>query len=164
MFCMKCGNPTTEQVVEDRLRPVCSACGTVIYQDPKLATTVVIERDGKVLVGLRAAHTRAPGKWSFPAGFVDRGEVVTSAAIREIREETGLHVTLSDILALISHPGDPVVLAVYAATSVEGTEVPGSDLDDLAWFAPEALPELAFAHDLDIIATWQSWRARRALS
>jgi ADP-ribose pyrophosphatase YjhB (NUDIX family) len=161
---MKCGEPTIEQMVENRLRPVCSACGSVIYQDPKLAATVVIERDGEILIGLRAAHTREPGKWSFPAGFVDRGEVVTEAAIREVAEETGLDVTVSEILALLSHPGDPVVLAVYAATSVHGTEHPGSDLDELAWFAPDSLPELAFAHDRDILSTWQSWRAARAVS
>jgi 8-oxo-dGTP pyrophosphatase MutT (NUDIX family) len=164
VFCMACGGPTTEQNIDNRLRPVCSVCGTVAYLDPKLAATVVSERDGELLIGLRAAHTREPGKWSFPAGFVDRGEVVEAAAIREVAEETGLDVSVSEVLDLISAPGDPVVLAVYAATSVSGTPHPGDDLDELAWFAPEAMPELAFAHDRDIIAAWQRWRAARAIS
>lgn len=164
VFCTACGGKTIEQHVDDRLRPVCPVCGTVVYLDPKLAVTVVIERDDELLLGLRASHTREPGKWSFPAGFVDRGEVVEAAAIREVAEETGLVVTVSDVLGLLSSPGEPVVLAVYAATSAIGTPRVGSDLDELAWLAPEAMPELAFAHDREIVSIWQRWRATRAIS
>jgi len=137
-------------------------CGNITWLDPKLAVTIVIEREGSLLLGLRASHTREPGKWSFPAGFVDRGEVVEAAALREVLEETGLTITLSPILDLISTAGDSTVLAVYAATSEYGTPEAGDDLDDIGWFAPEALPKLAFPHDLDIIATWQDWRISRA--
>ena len=163
MFCPTCGSATTEQHVDGRPRPVCSVCAAVVYLDPKLAVTVVIERDGEILLGLRAAHTRAPGKWSFPAGFVDRGEVVEAAAIREVAEETGLVVTVSEVLGLLSSPGESVVLVVYAATSAIGTPRATGDLDELAWFAPEAMPELAFAHDREIIATLRRWRAARAI-
>lgn len=48
----------------------------VAYLDPKLAVAVVIARAGRVLLGRRGANTRAPGRWSFPAGFVERGERV----------------------------------------------------------------------------------------
>ena len=164
MFCSVCGGATTEEQRDGVLRPVCIECGRVVFLDPKLAVTVVIERDGILLLGLRAAHTREPGKWSFPAGFVDRGEQVESAAIREVAEETGLHVTLSPVLDLLSKAGEPTVLAVYAATSVVGTARAGDDLDELGWFPVDSLPPLAFAHDHQIVATWQSWRASRALS
>jgi 8-oxo-dGTP pyrophosphatase MutT (NUDIX family) len=164
VFCPVCGGATTEEQRDGTIRPVCVACGRVVFLDPKLAVTVVIERDGMLLLGLRAAHTREPGKWSFPAGFVDRGEQVELAAIREVAEETGLHVTLSPALDLLSESGDPTVLAVYAATSVVGTERAGDDLDELGWFPADSLPPLAFAHDSRIVATWQSWRASRAIS
>jgi ADP-ribose pyrophosphatase YjhB (NUDIX family) len=164
VFCSACGGATIDEIRDGKVRPVCQDCGQVTFIDPKLAVTVVIERDGALLLGRRAAHTREPGKWSFPAGFVDRGEVVETAAVREVAEETGLHVTLSPILALLSSEGDPVVLAVYAATSVIGTARAGDDLDEIAWIPPQAMPDLAFAHDQQIVGIWQSWRATRAIT
>jgi 8-oxo-dGTP pyrophosphatase MutT (NUDIX family) len=135
----------------------------VIFLDPKLAAAVVIARDDRILLGRRGPHTRNPGTWSFPAGFVDRGDEVEAAAMREVREETGLTVTLSPILDLISHEGDTTVLAVYAATSIIGQERAGDDLVELAWFPIDTLPILGFDHDGRIVTTWRHWRAARAI-
>ncbi|MEJ7837939.1 MAG: NUDIX hydrolase [Thermomicrobiales bacterium] len=164
MFCSVCGGETTDVIRDGALRPVCRDCGQAVFLDPKLAVTVVLEQNDTILLGLRGAHTREPGKWSFPGGFVDRGEVVESAAVREVFEETGLQATLSPILDLLSHDGDSTVLAVYAATSFEGTPAAGDDLDDLGWFHPDSMPDLAFEHDLHIIQIWQAWRTSRAIS
>ncbi len=151
-------------MVDGRSRPVCTGCGAVTYLDPKLAVTVVIERDGLILLGKRAAWTRSPGTWSFPAGFVERGEVVEAAAIREVAEETGLAVELGPVLGVFSQPGEAVVLLVYPAISISGDPVAGDDLTELDWFAPTALPELAFPHDETILHLWQSWRGQRAMT
>src|SRR6478672_11266569 len=115
MYCQQCGHPTEERPVEGITRPVCVACGAVTYLDPKLAVAIVIDRDGRLLMGRRGQGTRAAGQWSFPAGFVERGEVVEDAAIREAREESGLTVTLGPLLGLYSSPGETVVLAVFPA-------------------------------------------------
>lgn len=162
MFCQKCGGPTEERGVDGRMRPVCTQCGTVTWLDPKLAVAVIIERHGCILLGKRADWVSSPGRWSFPAGFVERGEVVENAAEREAREETGLAVAVGSLLGVFSEPGNPVVLAVYATTVTGGELVPGDDLTELGWFAPDALPDLAFDHDLAIISTWQRWRGSRA--
>ncbi len=162
MFCQKCGGPTEERDVEGRMRPVCTACGAVTWLDPKLAVAIIIERDGCILLGKRADWVSSPGRWSFPAGFVERGEVVEHAAEREAREETGLTVTVGPVLGVFSEPGNPVALAVYPALSHHGDLVPGDDLTDLGWFTPDALPELAFDHDQAIVTCWQDWRGSRA--
>ena len=158
MYCQQCGSPTEERLVEDRLRPVCVACGAVTYLDPKLAVAVVIQRDGKLLFGRRGPGTREPGKWSFPAGFVERGERVEDAALREVREEVGLEVELGPLLGLYSATGETVVLAVYLATTASGGAVAGDDLVEVGWFAPDALPELAFPHDERIVTAWRANR------
>jgi mutator protein MutT len=162
MYCQRCGHNTEERQIDGRLRPVCIACGAVTWLDPKLAVAVVIEREGKILMALRAEGAREAGKWSIPAGFVDRGEVVEDAAIREIAEEVGLDVALGPILAIISHQDEPVVLLVYPAISVEGEPTPNDDVQEIGWFLPDALPELAFAHDREILSIWRDWRATRA--
>jgi 8-oxo-dGTP diphosphatase len=157
IYCQNCGGETRVESVEGILRPVCVDCGTVTYLDPKLAAAVVVERDGKLLLGRRGAHTREPGKWSFPAGFVERGERVEDAAAREAREEIGLDVTVGDLLGLYSTIGETVVLAVYLASAPEGKAIAADDLTEVAWFSPDNLPPLAFPHDDRII---QAWRAK----
>lgn len=158
--CPRCGGETTQTSVEGKARPVCGSCGFTIYLDPKLAVAVVIEREGRLLLGLRGEGTREPGKWSFPAGFVDRGEIVEMAAIREIREETGLTLESLELLDLISREGEAVVLAVYVATSHRGNPVPADDLVEVGWFDPHELPDLAFPHDPAIVNRWKRWRDR----
>lgn len=162
LYCQRCGQPTSEREIDGRMRSVCTSCGAVTWLDPKLAVAIVIVREGKVLMGLRADGTRQSGKWSIPAGFVDRGESVEDAAVREMAEETGLRITLGPVLKIISGKGEPVVLLVYPAVSVEGTPVVGDDLAELGWFSPDSLPELAFGHDADILSTWERWRTTRA--
>jgi mutator protein MutT len=162
MYCHHCGQPTEEREIDGRMRPVCVSCGAVTWLDPKLAVAVIVERGGKILMGLRAEGAREAGKWGLPAGFVDRGEVVETAAVREIAEEVGLQVTLGPVLTVISHPEEPVVLLVYPALSAEGNPAPNDDIAEIGWFSPDALPELAFTHDADIVSIWASWRAARA--
>ncbi len=158
-FCANCGHALTEREVGGKVRPACPECGAVVFEDPKLAVAVLLERKGQVLMGRRSQHSASPGKWSFPAGFVDRGERVEDAAIREVREETGLIVRLDALLGLYSATGQTVVLAAYAGTTIGGTLAPADDLTELAFFALNALPEPAFPHDPQIVAEWQMWRA-----
>jgi 8-oxo-dGTP diphosphatase len=157
LHCLRCGALCEPHAVEGRERPVCVDCGFILYQDPKLAVAIVIERDGQFLLGRRGPGVRQPGLWSFPAGYVERGEVVEEAAIREALEETGLAVELGPLLTLVSAPGETVVLAIYRVESFTGDPVPGDDLLELGWFAPGALPELAFESDRRIIEAWTSF-------
>jgi ADP-ribose pyrophosphatase YjhB (NUDIX family) len=156
LHCQQCGGVTEERLVDGRLRPVCLSCGAVTYLDPKLAVAIVVQRDGKVLLGRRGEHTRAAGKWSFPAGFVERGEVVEDAAVREVLEETGFEIELGPLVGLISSHGETVVLAIYTGKILSGAEAAADDLTELGWFAPDTLPELAFPHDIEILARLMS--------
>ena len=163
MFCQRCGGSTATAIVEDRERPVCTQCGWVTYLDPKLAVAVVIEQDGELLLGRRGPTASVAGRWSFPAGFVERGEVVEAAAVREVREETGIEIELGPLLGLYSRPGETVVLAAYTSWSFHGTPTAGDDLDMIAWYALDALPEMAFPHDTRIIEDWRAWRTRESV-
>jgi 8-oxo-dGTP diphosphatase len=160
-YCSNCGQALGEREVGGKVRPACPACGMVVFEDPKLAVAVLIERDGQMLMGRRSRNSASPGKWSFPAGFVDRGERVEDAAVREVREETGLEVRLDHLLGLYSATGETVVLAVYVGTPAGGTLRAADDLTELAFFPFDAPPEPAFAHDPQILADWLGWRHRR---
>jgi 8-oxo-dGTP diphosphatase len=152
-FCPTCGSPNELQERDGRSRPVCTACGNITFLDPKLAVAALIVRDGQILLGKRGPGTRSPGKWSFPAGFVERGEQVEAAVAREVREETGLEIEPGNLFGLFSESGETVVLAVYEAVvrNLAAVPVAADDLTALGWFPLDDLPELAFDRDYRII-------------
>src|SRR5687768_10806013 len=98
-FCPVCGGPLESRLLKDGdpARLVCARCGFVFYLDPKLAVgTIITEQQGRVVL-VRRAIEPGYGKWVFPGGYVDRGEEVRAAAVREAREETGLDVALDGL-------------------------------------------------------------------
>jgi ADP-ribose pyrophosphatase YjhB (NUDIX family) len=134
----------------------------VLYQDPKLAVAAVIERDGRILLGRRAIDP-GMGLWSFPAGYVDRGEVLEEALRREVREELALEIGIDGLVGVYSERGHPVVLVVYAAHPLPDSpplEV-GPENSEVAGFPPDAFPPMAFGHDRRIVADWQRLRSGR---
>ena len=154
-FCAACAAPLETRQVHGAARPVCPQCGRIVYYDPKVAAVCVIARRGQPLLIRRATET-GYGLWSLPGGFVDRGEAVEAAAAREAHEETGLEVTPTGLIGLFSLPGDPVIVAAYAARETGGHLSPGPEALAAAFFPPDALPELAFSRDTEILARWQA--------
>ena len=143
------------RILEGTVRPVCPQCGRVVYYDPKVAATAVVERGGLVLMLRRAVET-GYGLWSLPGGYVDRGEVVEEAAAREVREETGLQVQIGKLVGLFSEEGHPVVVAAYAAVETGGKLEPGQEALELGFYPLDGLPTLAFPRDRLILARWSS--------
>lgn len=121
-FCPRCGAELERRLLKggDPERLVCVSCGFVFYQDPKVAVgTIIRVADGR-LVLVRRAIEPGYGLWVFPGGYVDRGEEVKIAAIREAREEAGLEVRIDSLVNVYSYADGSPVIIVYSATAVGG--------------------------------------------
>lgn len=135
-----------------------SAPTAPVYRDPKVAVAVILADARGLLLQQRAMEPRK-GLWTFPSGYVDRGEQVERAAEREVEEELGLSVTLTHLLGVYSEPRNPVVLIVYTGAVPEHAEpvIQEAEIAAIGYFAADDLPPLAFDHDARIIADWQAF-------
>ena len=135
-FCPRCGGSLERRTLKatEPERPVCARCGFVFYLDPKVAVGTIIQSHSGRIVLVRRAIEPGYGKWVFPGGYVDRGETLTSAAMREAREECGLDVRLDALVNLYSYAGRAPVIVVYAATAIGGTLcIDDESLEVLEW-------------------------------
>jgi 8-oxo-dGTP diphosphatase len=121
-------------------RLVCASCGFVFYLDPKVAVGTIILDEREHIVLVRRAIEPGYGKWVFPGGYVDRGEQVEAAAIREAREETGLDIRIDRLVNIYSYPGRAPIIIVYAATMIGGCLACDDEGLEAGFFAPDALP------------------------
>jgi ADP-ribose pyrophosphatase YjhB (NUDIX family) len=147
-FCPKCGATLEPRLLKqgEPERLVCVQCGFVFYLDPKVAVgTIIRTPDDRIVLVRRAIHP-GYGLWVFPGGYVDRGEQVHAAAVREAREECGLDVRLDGLINIYSYPGRAPIVIVYAASVIGGDLCGDEECLEAALFSPAALPwdELAF--------------------
>ena len=158
-YCSACGNPLAERFhpPDGRDRLICSVCGRVQYRNPTVVAAVVLERDDAVLLLRRSRPPRA-GTWVFPGGFVELGETVEEAAVRECREETAVTPRLGALLGVYSRPGPGVVIVVYRATIAAGAPRAGHEASEVAWFRREEIPWDALAFDTTAAAL-DDWAA-----
>ena len=160
-YCSSCATPLEVGESNGAMRPVCPSCGRVVYYDPKVAAITIISRQGRVLL-VRRANQPGYGLWSVPGGYVDRGEVVEEAAVREVREETGLEVEIDRLLGLHSEAGRPVIVAAFTGIEVGGELQPGPEALDVGFFALDDLPPMAFPGDSRILQSWIDHLNRQA--
>jgi 8-oxo-dGTP diphosphatase len=139
----------------------CPACGTSQWANAKPCGGALVADDEGRLLLVRRAHDPYDGRWDIPGGFCGLRELPEDAAVREVREETGLDVDTTGLVGIwIDDYGDTgeVTLNVYFHARVVGGD-PRPDLEEVAelgWFAPDELPaELAFPeHERLVLDAW----------
>ncbi len=162
-YCPQCGAPLTKRLLKplEPARLVCTGCGFVFYLDPKLSVIAVIPMEGGVVM-VRRAIDPGYGLWVVPGGFVDLGEVVEDALVRETQEETHLTVRPIRLLNIYSYRDHRTVIAAYETEYVAGELAAGDEtlearvfgLKDIPW------PKIAFSSTKEALREYLS-RLRR---
>lgn len=138
--------------ISGKPRRVCSVCGHIHFNDPKVGVGVLLVQKGKILLVRRTMNPER-GKWAIPAGFIDHGEDPKFAAAREAYEETGLKVKIQELVDVFFNPpeaGGASIFILYRASLIGGSLKAGEDADAAGFFAKDELPEIAFS------STWSA--------
>jgi len=155
--CRDCGAPAAYRVPDDdsRERAVCTACGTVHYQNPLAVVGTLPVWGDRVLLCRRAIEPRR-GKWTLPAGFMELGETTAQGAARETDEEAGAQIALGPLFAVLNVPRVGQVHLFYRADLLSEHLHPGHETLEADFFTEESLPwdELAFRTVRETLLRW----------
>lgn len=130
---------------------------TEAQRQPWVTVDGLVLQEGKLVAVIRR-NPPFQGMPALPGGFVELGETVEAAAVREVHEETGLETRIVRLVGVYSDPHrDPrghTVTVAYALERIGGELRAGSDARELALLDPDALPPMAFDHT-QIVADWR---------
>ncbi|MFN0072976.1 MAG: NUDIX hydrolase [Chloroflexota bacterium] len=138
----------------------CTRCDRPLYENSRPCAGVVVVRDHRVLLAKRGIEP-LKGYWDIPGGFLEAGEDPAAGAVRELLEETGLHIELHELLGMFVDrygAGDHALFTLniyFLADAPDGEPQPEDDVAELAWFGRYELPDaLAFPHLRLVLQRW----------
>lgn len=156
-YCSSCGATVSKKIppADNRERHVCDHCDLIHYQNPKVVAGTLPIYEGKILLCRRAIEPRQ-GLWTLPGGFMENGETVTEAALRETQEEACAEVKLEGLYSLVSLPHINQVQMFFLASMEKPIFNAGEESLEVKLFSPAEIPwqQLAFTA---ITATLQNY-------
>jgi ADP-ribose pyrophosphatase YjhB (NUDIX family) len=142
-YCPDCGATLELREIEQRRRAFCPRCERVHYAQLKVGAGAWLERDGELLL-LKRTQRPFQGCWNLPAGYAESDESPRETVVREVYEETGLHVAVEGLVDVYFFDDDPRgngILIVYACCPVGGELRTSDESSDPTFFPPHEVPE-----------------------
>jgi ADP-ribose pyrophosphatase YjhB (NUDIX family) len=146
-YCPHCGSELEMKYAEGRDRKVCKECKSIYYINPlPAATSLVLNDKNQLLLGKRGIEP-AKGQWCLPGGFVEIDESMEAAALRELKEETGLTGKPLSFVGCTYQKSNfygGVIIFGYSVEIIQGEMKAGDDMEDLKYYDLDNLPPVAF--------------------
>lgn len=147
-FCQWCGGPTKHEVPDgdEKIRAICTLCGKVAYQNPKMVVGCLIEHENKILLCKRNIQP-SYGRWTLPAGYMEMGESAAEGAIRETQEEAGADVEVMSPFVQLDIPLIGQTYVIFLAKLKKPHFSPGPESMECRMFSLDEIPfdSLAFS-------------------
>ena len=146
-FCHFCSGALKRKFIEGRERLYCAACNQPIYENPVPATCVVVTSKQSHLLLVKRNVDPKIGWWCLPGGFMEMGETPEMAALRELKEETGISGRIDRLIGVCSDKSPQyhtVLMIGYLAEHNGGKPSPGDDAEEVRWFPFTEIPPIAF--------------------
>jgi len=147
LFCSFCGKLLDRDFHEGKERQVCKVCAEIYYENPLPVVSVILPNRNREVLLVKREREPFKDMWCCPIGFAEAGESIESAALRELKEETGVNGKIAQLVDVGSHKnplyGD-LLIVTFEAEKIGGEEKPGDDASDCRYFPIMNLPRLAF--------------------
>lgn len=145
--CCYCGRVITKIEVDGKIRDYCESCKTVFYENPlPVASSIVVNENREILL-VRRKNDPYRNMWCLPIGFAESDEEVSSAALRELKEEAGVDgeiVRLIDVDTVDNYFYGSLAIITYEVNMIGGMLRPGDDAEEALFSPIDAIPTLAW--------------------
>ncbi len=156
-FCPTCANRLVRKPVDRRKLLSCQKCGFVFWNNPKPVVSVILEREGKILL-IKRAKTPLKDFWCLPGGYVDYSEKPEDALIREVKEETNLNIKIDKLVGVYQIDNDPRGInldIIYSGLMISGKLKLNEESREFGFFAIGKLPQLIAYKHREAIQDWK---------
>jgi len=147
-FCSQCGATVEHRIPDGDSLPrfVCTSCGTIHYQNPRMVVGCIPEWEDRILLCRRGIEPRH-GLWTVPAGYMENGETTAQGAQRETLEEANARVEIGPLYALYNIPHINQVYILFRARLLDLDIRAGAETLEVQLFAESDIPwdRIAFA-------------------
>lgn len=154
-YCPNCSNALQRKLIDGRNQLFCNTCGFIFWNNPRPATSIILEKDGNVLF-VKRSHEPLKDYWVLPGGVIEYDEDPSVAIRREVKEETGLDVSVGRVFTAYLIDNDPrgnSIDIVYEG-SIIGGEFQLHEHSQHRFFSPNDLPDLIAYKHREVIMNW----------
>lgn len=153
-YCPKCGDKLHLRHGQDLPRLTCISCAFIFYENPAVGVAAIVMNEHQHILLGRRGSGKYRNLWCIPCGYLEYHEDVYQGVKREFKEETSLDIELQRIFTVQSNFHDPDCHSVgiwFLARVYGGQMQAGDDLTEVAYFALDDIPPLAFPTDQVVI-------------
>lgn len=147
LFCNHCSSRLVERTIDGKPRSYCESCEAVFYENPLPVVSAIVVNENRELLLVKRGNDPYRGMWCLPIGFAEAGESISEAALRELREETGLEgeiARLVDVDTIDDEYYGSMAVITYEVRVIGGRLEPGDDAVDARYVPINETPPLAW--------------------